>query len=99
VTAQLLQPGDTVTQDFGPLRVRADRHYGGISITVLVGADRSSALSHPFLTDRLAAARIWYAHLRTAAAGVPVHVIEERLAVIQAAAYAAEQALTDRSNA
>jgi len=99
VTAQLTKPGDTVTHHFGPLRVRTDLHYDGISLTVLVGCERSSALSNTFTTDRLAAARIWYAQLRTAGDGVPVHVIEDRLAVIQAAGFAAEQALTDRSDA
>lgn len=99
MTAQLLQPGDTVTHHFGPLQVRTDRHHDGIAISVLVGCRSNSALSNTFPTGRETAARIWFKELMSAAQGVPVHVIEDRLAVIQSAAHAAEQALTDGSQA
>lgn len=88
--ATLLKPGDTTTNRFGPLRVRTDLLPDGIAITVLVGCERSSTPSHSFPTERLAAARIWYAALRTAGQGVPVHKIEAQLAVLQAAAVAVE---------
>lgn len=97
MTATLTQPGDATTRTFGALRVTSRLLANGIAITVQVGCERSSALSRSFPTARIGAARAWYAHLRKAAEVVPVHVIEEELAVIQAAAFAAEQALTEET--